>query len=287
VVILRDIAENERAVSMLEEAMARDRLAHAYLLSGPPGAPLVTAARALAAAANCETQPGVGCTDCGQCVRIFEDRHPDVVLLRPEGAAKIVPIDTIREQVVPALALCPHEARTRWFIFEEAAALQDPAANALLKSLEEPPARTHFILCTNAPDAILPTIRSRCQKLLFKAAAVADGEDAAVIADALDRLEGALKKNNLADVLEVASFVSQQKDHVAAILAALANRFREQAVAAARAHNLLLARFKSACAEKTLAAENEVVLHNVAKQLAIESLLIELRRLPDARSALG
>jgi DNA polymerase-3 subunit delta' len=90
-----------------------------------------------------------------------------VITLAREGAAQIVPIETVRAQVIAAVGLPPHEARERMFLIDEANALQPAAANALLKTLEEPPARTRFVLMTVAPDQLLPTIRSRCQRVSF------------------------------------------------------------------------------------------------------------------------
>src|SRR5690606_21936856 len=94
--------------------------------------------------------------------------HPDVVTLERQGAAGTIPIEIIRSRVIPALALAPHEARARFFLVEEATSLLGPAANALLKTLEEPPARTHFVLGTAAAAELLPTIRSRCQRIDFR-----------------------------------------------------------------------------------------------------------------------
>ena len=77
-----------------------------------------------------------------------------------EGAAQIIPIETVRSQVVAAVGLPPHEARERVFLIDEVSALQPAAANALLKTPEEPPARTRVILMTIAPDQLLPSTRS-------------------------------------------------------------------------------------------------------------------------------
>src|SRR5437660_264263 len=88
------------------------------------------------------------------------------------GAANIVPIESVRAQVIARIALPPHEANVRVFVVEEATSMAPPAANALLKTLEEPPARTLFVLCTTAPEQLLPTIRSRCQRVRFAAGAV-------------------------------------------------------------------------------------------------------------------
>ena len=156
-------------IALLGRAIERDRVPHAYLFSGPPGAPLLDTATALACALNCLTARGQGCGDCDACSRIIAGIHPDVVTLVREGAANIVPIESVRNQVIARIGLPPHEALTRVFVVEEATAMAPPAANALLKTLEEPPARTLFVLCTTAPEQLLPTIRSRCQRVRFGA----------------------------------------------------------------------------------------------------------------------
>jgi DNA polymerase III delta' subunit len=174
----------ERAVAQLRRSIERGRVPHAYLFSGPPGAPLGDAAIALAMALSCQRAPGDGSDAdpdgmCSACAKIASGIHPDVVTLVREGAAQIVPIESVRNQVIARVGYPPHEGELRVFIVEEATALAPPAANALLKTLEEPPSRTLFMLCTTAPDQLLPTIRSRCQRVRFAAAVrrFARGED--------------------------------------------------------------------------------------------------------------
>src|SRR5256885_10076135 len=124
---------------------------------------------ALACALNCLHAKGEGCGECEACAKIIGGFHPDVVTLVREGAAQIVPIESVRNQVIARIGLPPHEGETRVFIVEEATAMAPPAANSLLKTLEEPPSRTLFVLCTTAPEQLLPTIRSRCQRVRFAA----------------------------------------------------------------------------------------------------------------------
>jgi DNA polymerase III subunit delta' len=159
----------DRVIARLRAAIERDRVHHAYLFTGAPGSGKRATALAFASALDCLVAPGEGCETCDACVRIAEGNHPDVVTLEREGAARIIPIESVRRNVVARVALPPHEARTRVFIVDEATALQGAAANALLKTLEEPPARTMFVLATAAPEQLLPTIRSRCQRVTFSA----------------------------------------------------------------------------------------------------------------------
>src|SRR5690349_15479366 len=105
----------DRVVAQLRGAIARDRLPHALLFSGPPGAPLIDGALALAMAVNCQTARGEGCGECAACSKISSGIHPDVVTLVREGAAQIVPIESVRTQVIGRIGLPPHEAEVRVF----------------------------------------------------------------------------------------------------------------------------------------------------------------------------
>jgi len=173
--VWQDFPDQERVVARLRRAIERDRVPHAYLFSGPPGAPMYATAIALASALSCLRARGEGCDPgdaddparCDACAKIAAGIHPDVVTLVREGAAQIVPIESVRNQVIARIGLPPHEGEVRVFIVEEATSMAPPAANALLKTLEEPPARTLFVLCTTAPEQLLPTIRSRCQRVRF------------------------------------------------------------------------------------------------------------------------
>jgi DNA polymerase-3 subunit delta' len=130
-----------------------------------------TTARALAQAVNCVAPGAAGAeTDdaCGVCVacrKISGDFHPDVVEVRPEGKT-VITIDQIRE-VTGRATLRPYEGRRPVWILDPADRMQEPAANALLKTLEEPAGASLFVLVTAAPSALLPTILSRCQVVRF------------------------------------------------------------------------------------------------------------------------
>ncbi len=247
---LAEIRGQERAIARLRGALAADRVHHAYLFTGPQGAGKRATAMALAAALNCENAPGEGCDTCTPCSKIAQGIHPDVVSLEREGAAQIVPIETIRTQVITRVGLPPHEAKVRMFFFDEAAALQDASANALLKTLEEPPARTMFVLATTAPDRLLPTIRSRCQRVAFAALsaderALADGDadaDAVARATRLRELAQLIAGfdaqgddgTRLAEVLQVASRLAAEKGDAAGALELAARRLHDDARVAVR-----------------------------------------------------
>jgi DNA polymerase III delta' subunit len=268
------ISGQSRVVGLLQQAIERDRVPHAYLFSGPTGAPLVDTAIALAAALNCQTARGQGCGHCEACSKIIGGIHPDVVTLVREGAANIVPIESVRTQVLGRIGLPPHEADTRVFIIEEATAMAPPAANALLKTLEEPPARTAFVLCTTAPEQLLPTIRSRCQRMRFGgASAIAVDADPAR-ADRIARLGDELAGDRHDPTLPTR--VAEGKGDAAPILVAAALRLHTRARDAAAQSDLALARRAAQRAQTVLSWHTAVAIHNANPQLAIEALIAQL-----------
>src|SRR5262249_22738149 len=105
------------------------------------------------------------CGECPTCRRIARGVHPDVLVIEPgdSGSIKIEPV----RRVIDQAAFRPFEGRRRVVIFNEADALVEPAQHALLKTLEEPPAASMFLLVSSLPDALLPTVRSRCPRLRF------------------------------------------------------------------------------------------------------------------------
>lgn len=160
----------------IDQAIADGALAHAYLIVGSPHAGKATFARELAQAVNCEraAQPDLRgpCAKCRQCRRIAAGRHADVVTLavqEEEGHRAI-----LLEQVLPALHLAslrPYEGAWRIFILDGAEFLNQESANSLLKTLEEPPPNVLWLLLATDEERLLPTIRSRCQRLSFRAVA--------------------------------------------------------------------------------------------------------------------
>lgn len=171
----RDLIGQERAIRFLHRALMTGRIAHAYLFTGPAGVGKRAAALAFAQALNCEmkqqsadscqlTAAQDGCGDCRICRNIAHGRHPDVQVIEPDGAT--VKIEQIRTLEADA-ALASYEAQWKVFILDRAERMTEQAANALLKTLEEPAMGTVFILLTSTVSALLPTIVSRCQTVTF------------------------------------------------------------------------------------------------------------------------
>uniref|UniRef100_A0A7C3SK32 DNA polymerase III subunit delta n=1 Tax=Desulfobacca acetoxidans TaxID=60893 RepID=A0A7C3SK32_9BACT len=166
----RHILGQERVIGYLKAARRAGRLAHAYLFLGPEGVGKETTARALAAALNCEAAlaDGDACGACPSCVRLAAGTHPDYLEIRPtsEGRQPQIKIEQIRE-LRRLTAYPPMAGGWRAALIKPAEALNDAAANALLKTLEEPPPQ-HLLILTGGVEAdLFPTIVSRCQKLAF------------------------------------------------------------------------------------------------------------------------
>ncbi len=167
-----DILGQDRALSHLRLAFSEGRLSQAYCFFGPPGVGKRATALALAQAVSClattarAPDPAAdACGTCAACRKVAAGLHPDVTEVRPAGKT-VIGIDQVRE-VTGRAALRAYEGRTKVFILDPADLMQEPAANALLKTLEEPAGATLFILVTAAPNALLPTILSRCQGVRF------------------------------------------------------------------------------------------------------------------------
>ena len=221
---LTAIRGQPRAVLQLRRAISSGKLAGAYLFTGPPGVGKATTALALAAALNCERADGDACGTCSACTRIASGNHPDVLRLAPEGAARMIAIDPIRE-LAARMGYPPHEGRARVVVLDDAERLGIAAANAFLKTLEEPPARTFFVLVSAAPDALLVTIRSRCQRIRF--APLPRDEVAAIVeaggaSPANARLAAALAGGSAARAAELADgeALAARQLRVAALLIA-------------------------------------------------------------------
>ena len=170
--LLSDIRGQNPAMQVLGRALTTDRLAHSYLFEGPSGVGKQKAALGLALSALCPNAPRKGCGTCNVCTRILGGNHPDVRVFRPrDEGARNLSVETVRETVLPVAQFAPFEGKTAFLIFPDADVsfpeVHPEAANALLKTLEEPRARVHFVLIAERPDRLLVTIRSRCQRVRF------------------------------------------------------------------------------------------------------------------------
>lgn len=167
------VVGQQHIVSTLEHAITEGRLSHAYLFCGPRGTGKTTMARILAKALLCrnaETARAEGASGCmpdgtcEECELIAEGSHPDVYEL---DAASRTGVDNVREEIINSVNFAPVRGKYKIYIIDEVHMLTTAAFNALLKTLEEPPAHVIFVLCTTDPQKILETILSRCQRFDF------------------------------------------------------------------------------------------------------------------------
>jgi DNA polymerase-3 subunit gamma/tau len=161
---LGEILGQEHVTKTLLNALANEKVSHAYLFCGPRGTGKTTTARALAKAVNCLTNgKGDSCNTCEMCQAIAEGRALDVIEVDAASNTGVDDIRNLREKVNYA----PNQARKKVYIIDEVHMLSTSASNALLKTLEEPPPHAIFILATTEAHKLLPTILSRCQRFDF------------------------------------------------------------------------------------------------------------------------
>jgi len=327
------------ALRTLERALENSRIHHAYLFAGPDGVGKELAAFGLAQALVCETrgvqQNGLfgaaplsflACGACSSCLRAVpreEERrpiHPDIVVIErglyaPQTIGRRTPetqdisIDQIRTLVLARAAYAPHEGRAKVFIVRRVEELSVSAANALLKTLEEPGQKTHFVLLTAQPDALLPTILSRTMRVRFAplpddvvqailesrgvepAAAkeiarlaggsveagetLADPEQSEARARFVARAFEAVTAPGVEPLLALAEDAKKEKDELRVRLGALASAFAAKASDAAR---------EGRRESEVLAARGRLALtalenldFNNAPQMVVESMLSRMR----------
>ncbi|MCL5268374.1 MAG: DNA polymerase III subunit gamma/tau [Bacteroidetes bacterium] len=160
-----EVTAQEHVTVTMKNAILRNRIAHAYLFSGPSGVGKTTTARILAKAINCpNVKDGEPCNDCDICREITEGRSLDVIEIDGASNRGIDEIRDLRESV----RYSPSRLKYKVYIIDEVHMLTKEAFNALLKTLEEPPSYAMFVLATTEPHKVIPTILTRCQRFDFK-----------------------------------------------------------------------------------------------------------------------
>ncbi|MBX3127532.1 MAG: DNA polymerase III subunit [Polyangiaceae bacterium] len=312
------------ALQTLERALTGGRVHHAYRFTGPDGVGKELAALALARALVCEAEDPLGCERCSACQRALTfaseppqvPLHPDVVLvergLYPANLLGIsgteatgISVEQIRRVVLTRVGYRPHEGRALVFIVRDADLLTTSAANSLLKTLEEPPPRTHFVLLTSRENRLLDTIRSRTLPVRFgplpddviatllrargldpeaarlaqgsarRALELADPERVEARAAMLAAVQAALDAPDITAALDFAQKRPEDRHALSAQLGELALHLAERA-------RQSIARDPDAA--ERIARQHELVLsamsrveRNVQAALVLESMLLEMR----------
>jgi DNA polymerase III subunit delta' len=172
--MFKDFPEQKAVIEILQRSLDRNRLAHGYLFNGNSQEELEAVARTLAKVLNCQSPPKRGengipiecCDKCDSCNRIDGFNHPDVLWVRPEMKSRVIGIDQVRD-LIQTINLKPTIAEYKVGVIVCADRLRHEAANAFLKTLEEPPSKSILILLTTDVQRILETIISRCLRLNF------------------------------------------------------------------------------------------------------------------------
>jgi len=176
------VVGHEWALDLLLNGLARGRIPHALLIVGPPNIGKTTVAITFAQALNCIGNRPVPCGECVSCRKVLSGNHPDVRIL--DAPDKTLKISEVRE-LQRELSLSPHEGRWRVAVLSDFERATVEAANALLKTLEEPPAQVALVLTATESDVLLPTIVSRCQVVSLRTLSTS------VVTDALISIWGA------------------------------------------------------------------------------------------------
>ena len=276
------IRGQDQVLDQLRRAMNAGRLHHALLFVGAPGAPERDTALALAAALQCPTTAD-GCGACASCEKVAANQHPDVITLEPAGAGHVISVGSIRD-FLPRLAFAPHEGAVRVVIVVDAHHLNLEAANALLKTLEEPPPRTHFILVTRSPEQLPLTVRSRCQRIRFTPGEADDDESLEARLALRNELMTAVATGSFKSASDVASRLGKEKQDVLPVLALLCRAYLDAALRDAGApaevhvprqldsHDPHVRARQAHRVHQTQTA----ILGNAHPQLALEAMLVDL-----------
>lgn len=164
---LHGIIGHRDVVHYIENAIKSNKISHAYILSGEKGSGKKTIARIFAEALNCEDEKDKPCGKCHSCRMAEGKNHPDIIEVRHDKPNSIG-VEDVREQVVNDVAVRPYNSPYKIYIIPDGEKLTQPAQNALLKTIEEPPAYAVIMILTSNTAALLPTIRSRCVTLNVK-----------------------------------------------------------------------------------------------------------------------
>ena len=164
----KDIIGHEQIIEHLQNAIAMDKVSHAYIINGPDKSGKMMLAEAFAMTVQCEKGGRDACLECHSCKQALGKNQPDIIYLQHEKP-NTISVDDIRSQINNDIGVKPYSSPYKVYIVDEAEKMNVQAQNALLKTIEEPPAYAVILLLTNNAEIFLPTILSRCVRLSLKA----------------------------------------------------------------------------------------------------------------------
>ena len=178
-----DIIGQEQIKEHLQNAISAKKISHAYIINGEKSSGKEFIARVFAMTLQCEKGGTEPCQECHSCKQALSDNQPDIIYVSHEKP-NTISVDDIRTQLNNDIVIKPYSSKHKIYIVDEAEKMNQQAQNALLKTIEEPPAYAFFILTAEQPDSLLQTVRSRCTKFALEPsqAAVSDEEAASLLA---------------------------------------------------------------------------------------------------------
>lgn len=163
----KDVTGHEGLITHMKNSVAKNKVSHAYLFGGEEGSGKMMLASAYAATLQCEKRGTSPCMECASCRKAASGNHPDLIYVKHEKP-NTISIDEIREQLVSDISIKPYESPWKIYVIDEAQKMTQQAQNAVLKTIEEPPAYAIIMLLADNTEALLPTILSRCVQLKLK-----------------------------------------------------------------------------------------------------------------------
>lgn len=261
-------------------AIQRNKISHAYILNGEPGAGKLEMAKWFAKTVQCEQKSMEPCGRCQSCLQADGNNHPDILYVEPEKTTSIG-VDDIRDQINNAMAIKPYSSTYKVFIVDGSQKMTIQAQNALLKTLEEPPAYGIILLLTTNADIFLPTIRSRCVILNFEpveeAVRLARNPELQVMKDHCYQVMNEIPKMSLEQIYDTVKEIGQYKQNMDEYLDYMLQWHREDLLKKELGEQSRFSYNKSGKNITAIEEARERIKSNVNLDLALEMMLFAIK----------